>query len=156
MKKLIYVTAIIINNFLIAQTPTTDLSLRTKHFNVDKSGIAIQGYDPVNYFLGSAKEGSANYSYKYNGVTYKFVSAKNMELFKTSPSKFEPNYGGWCAYAMGANGEKVEVDPETFKVINGKLFLFYNALFNNTLPKWNKDEKNLNKKADENWIKTYK
>ena len=57
---------------------------------------------------------------------------------------------------MNLVGEKVEVDPKTFKVVNGKLFLFYNAFFNNTLPKWNKDEKSLNKKADENWIKINK
>ena len=141
---------------MIAQNLTTEVNLRVKHFNSDKSGITIQGYDPVNYFLGNAKVGSSSYSYKYNGVTYRFVSEKNMELFKVSPSKFEPMYGGWCAYAMGATGEKVEVDPETFKVANGKLYLFYNAFFNNTLPKWNKDEKNLNRKADENWIKINK
>jgi hypothetical protein len=54
---------------------------------------------------------------------------------------------------MGAKGEKVEVDPETFKIVNGKLFLFYNAYFNNTLKSWNKDEANLNRKADANWKK---
>ncbi|CAN5522902.1 hypothetical protein BH10BAC1_BH10BAC1_15570 [soil metagenome] len=57
---------------------------------------------------------------------------------------------------MGATGEKVEVDPETFKIVNGKLYLFYNSYFNNTLSKWNKDEKNLNKTADVNWAKIYK
>jgi hypothetical protein len=54
---------------------------------------------------------------------------------------------------MGAKGENVEVDPETFKIVNGKLFLFYNAYFNNTLKSWNKDEANLNRKADANWKK---
>lgn len=156
MKKLLLVVTIIIHGFAIAQTSTPETKLRAKHFNIDKSGIAIQGYDPVYYFLGSAKIGSSNYMFKYNGVTYQFVSNKNMELFKASPNRYEPMYGGWCAYAMGATGEKVEVDPETFKVLNGKLYLFYNAFFTNTLPKWNKDEINLNKKADENWLKTNK
>lgn len=49
--------------------------------------------------------------------------------------------------------EKVEIDPETFKLIDGKLYLFYNAYFNNTLKSWNKDEVNLKKKADANWKK---
>ena len=52
---------------------------------------------------------------------------------------------------MGANGEKVEIDPSTFKILDGKLYLFYNAYFNNTLKSWNKDEKNLKDKADRNW-----
>ena len=54
---------------------------------------------------------------------------------------------------MGASGEKVEVDPETFKIIDGKLYLFYNKIFNNTLKSWNKDEANLKQKADANWKK---
>jgi hypothetical protein len=54
---------------------------------------------------------------------------------------------------MGASAEKVEVDPETFKIVNGKLYLFYNKYFNNTLTKWNKDEDRLKKQADANWSK---
>ena len=54
---------------------------------------------------------------------------------------------------MGATGEKVEIDPQTFKITDGKLNLFYNAYFNNTLKTWNKDEVNLKKKADANWKK---
>jgi YHS domain-containing protein len=156
MKKLFLIITILISNLIVAQNLTTEINTRTKNFNIDKSNSALQGYDPVNYFLGSAKTGSSSHSYKYNGITYRFVSEKNLELFKTSPSKFEPMYGGWCAYAMGARGEKVEVDPETFKIIDGKLYLFYNAFFNNTLQKWNKDEKNLNKKANDNWVKINK
>jgi YHS domain-containing protein len=113
--------------------------------------LAVQGYDVVDYFLGTAKEGKKDYSYTCKGIVYRFSSQKNLEVFKSAPSKFEPMYGGWCAYAMGATGEKVEVDPETFKIVNGKLYLFYNAYFNNTLLKWNKDEKNLNVKATTNW-----
>jgi hypothetical protein len=56
---------------------------------------------------------------------------------------------------MGKDGSKVEVDPETFKIINGKLFLFYNSFFNNTLKSWNKDEANLHTKADANWKKIF-
>ena len=63
--------------------------------------------------------------------------------FASNPAKYEPQYGGWCAYAMGHDGSKVEVDPETFKIINGKLFLFYNRFFNNTLKTWNQDESKL-------------
>ena len=106
--------------------------------------------------MGKPQKGSSSFIVKHNGITYQFSSSKNMELFKSAPSKFEPAYGGWCAYAMGAKGEKIEVDAETYKIVNGKLYLFYNAVFNNTLPKWNNDEKNLNLKADLNWQKFIK
>ena len=78
------------------------------------------------------------------------------EEFKKNPAQYEPQYGGWCAYAMGDSGEKVSIDPETFKVLDGKLYLFYNKFFNNTLKSWNKDEAKLKKSADANWSKTFR
>jgi hypothetical protein len=87
------------------------------------------------------------------GVTYYFSTVQNRELFKANPLKYEPQFGGWCAYAMGENGEKVSVDPETFKIIDGKLYLFYNKFFNNTLKEWNKNENALKQKAEQNWAK---
>ncbi len=116
--------------------------------------IAIQGYDAVAYFnAGKAIEGKKEFGWNYQGVPYYFSSIANRDLFIKNPSNFEPQYGGWCAYAMGKSGEKVEIDPETFKIVNGKLYLFYNAYFTNTLPLWNADEKNLKTRADQNWYK---
>lgn len=126
---------------------------KKEHLNVE-DGLAIEGYDPVAYFVsGKALEGKKEFSANAGGVTYRFVSALNRDLFQKDPQKYRPQYGGWCAYAMGATGEKVEVDPETFKIVDNKLYLFYNAYFNNTLKKWNTDEANLKKKADDNWKK---
>ncbi len=100
-------------------------------------------------------KGSKDLSLFHQGVVYYFSSTANKEEFKKNPARFEPQYGGWCAYAMGAKGEKVSIDPETFKVLGGKLYLFYNKLFNNTLTDWNKDEKSLKAKADQNWQKIF-
>lgn len=131
----------------------TNPAVRQKQYNLEK-GLAIQGYDPVAYFTqNKAVKGSAANANSYKNVTYRFSSPANLEAFKKNPEKYEPEYGGWCAYAMGATGEKVEIDPETFKVKDGKLFLFYHSFINNTLPKWNNDEANLHKKADANWSK---
>lgn len=128
-------------------------SNRSKLFNLDK-GVAIQGYDPVGYFVQhKPTKGSAQFTTTYKGVMYRFASASNRDQFLKNPIAYEPTYGGWCAYAMGATGEKVEIDPETFEVRDGKLNLFYHTLFNNTLPKWQKDEPNLHRKADQNWTK---
>lgn len=100
-----------------------------------------------------ALKGKKEFAFVHEGTTYHFYSSENAAAFKKNPAVYEPQYGGWCAYAMGNDGTKVEVDPETFKVINGKLYVFYNELFNNTLKHWNKDEVMLKKKADANWQK---
>jgi YHS domain-containing protein len=126
---------------------------RAATFNLDGK-VAIQGYDPVAYFKqGKAIKGKKELAASYEGVVYNFSTAANKEIFIKNPAAFEPQYGGWCAYAMGANGEKVEINPETFKIIDAKLYLFYNAYFNNTLKSWNKDESNLKANADRNWKK---
>ena len=130
-------------------------SKRTTNFNLEKK-VAIQGYDPVGYFKqGKAIKGKKEIASSFGGVIYYFSSIANKDLFLKNPSGYEPQYGGWCAYAMGATGEKVEINPETFKIIDGKLYLFYNAFFNNTLKTWNKDESGLKKKADASWKKIY-
>jgi len=129
----------------------TDAS-RVKNYNLKKS-LAIEGYDPVSYFSNKPVIGREEISFNYKGVRYLFASEANLTKFKSDPAKYEPAYGGWCAYAMGESGEKVKVDPETFKITAGKLYLFYNFWGNNTLSEWNKDEKGLTQKADQNWKK---
>ena len=151
MKHLITAIALLLMQVSISHAQETPV--RTKHYNLENK-VAIQGYDPVAYFKqNSAVKGSKEYGTYYMGVTYYFSSAANRSAFKKNPAHYEPQYGGWCAYAMGAKGEKVEIDPNTFKVTDGKLFLFYNKYLNNTLPKWNKDENGLKSKADVNWKK---
>ena len=150
MKKLLFIITILCTLSVFSQKD----SKRVTHFNIEKS-IAIQGYDPVAYFKqGKAVKGRKEIAATHEGVVYYFSMAVNKEYFLKNPSKFEPQYGGWCAYAMGATGEKVEINPETFKIVDGKLNLYYNAFFNNTLKSWNKEEVNLKKKADSNWKKT--
>lgn len=150
MKQLFVISLLLVSGFAFAQDQQ-----RVQQFNLEK-GIAIKGYDPVAYFTqNKAVKGKAEFAVIHQGVKYYFSSNDNKEEFKKAPAKYEPQYGGWCAYAMGETGEKVDFDPETFKILNGKLYLFYNKFFNNTLPKWNKDEANLKTKADVNWKKFY-
>lgn len=152
MKRLFTLLALSIA--LITSVSAQQADVRKKEYNLGKSGLAIQGYDPVAYFVShKAVEGEKDIATVYNGVTYRFSSEQNRQTFKTNPAKYEPQYGGWCAYAMGSAGEKVEVDPETFKIVDGKLYLFYNKFLNNTLVSWNKDEQHLKNNADKNWTK---
>lgn len=152
MKNIILTVVLSFTTSIIMAQP----GVRAKQFNLE-DGLAIQGYDPVAYFVQhKAVKGKKEFLRKQDGVTYYFSSASNMELFAKNYAQYEPQYGGWCAYAMGETGEKVEVDPETFKIVDGKLYLFYNSLFNNTLPKWNKAEGNLKMRADKHWNAIYK
>ncbi|WP_144214245.1 YHS domain-containing (seleno)protein [Flavobacterium anhuiense] len=152
MKKLIVLLLILVSFNSFAQNDAKRIS----QYNLENK-TGIQGYDPVGYFnQGKAVKGKKEIAASYQGVTYNFSSAENKNAFLKNPSKYEPQYGGWCAYAMGSAGEKVEINPETFKIVDGKLYLFYNAYFNNTLKSWNKDENNLKTKADTNWKKIYK
>lgn len=151
MKKIITLAVAVIFTFGLLNAQ----SLRVKQFNLEK-GVAIQGFDPVAYFtVNKAVKGNKQFSASAEGVIYYFSSAANKALFIKDYTKYEPQYGGWCAYAMGATNEKVEIDPETFKILNGKLYLFYHSWVNNTLSKWNKDEVNLKTKADKNWISIF-
>ncbi|NRF37660.1 YHS domain-containing (seleno)protein [Pedobacter foliorum] len=151
MKRLL--VYLMLSTLLISNGFTQSTHSKQK-INLDKSGLAIEGYDPVAYFRsGKAIPGKKEFAIAADGVMYRFSNAEHRELFKADPGKYQPQYGGWCAYAMGAKGELVSVDPETFKVLNGKLYLFYNKFFNNTLKEWNKAEQSLKMKADQNWSK---
>lgn len=126
--------------------------LRAQHSDINSNnGIALEGYDPVSYFNGKPSKGSPDIPAIQNGITYWFSNEANRNVFSASPERYLPEYGGWCAYAMGLDGARVSVDPETFKIKDGRLFLFYNSLLNNTLKKWNKKESELLPNADINW-----
>lgn len=127
-------------------------AIRLKHYNIKKN-LALEGYDPVSYFDGKPKEGDEEIRVTHKGLIYQFATQANLGRFKTNPDKYEPAYGGWCAYAMGESGEKVKVDPETFKILDGKLYLFYNFWGNNTLSEWNKNERKLKTSAESSWKK---
>ena len=124
------------------------------HLNLNSNNIAVDGYDLVSYFEeNKAVEGKKNYKFTFENVNYYFSSEKHLNSFKKSPTKYLTSFGGWCAYAMGATGEKVKIDPESFIVNDGNLYLFYYSFFNDTKSKWNNDPKNLEQKAKINWKK---
>ena len=124
-------------------------------YNLGKDGLAIEGFDPVAYFPeggGSALKGLERHEHVHEGVRYRFASEENLAIFKKEPAKYEPAYGGWCAFAM-ASGEKVEIDPKSFHVDDDKLLLFYKSFFSDTRKKWLKEPEVLEPKADAAWAK---
>ncbi|WP_338767859.1 YHS domain-containing (seleno)protein [Bernardetia sp. ABR2-2B] len=141
-------------NFLIIENSNAQKLTEThckKHFNLD-DGVAIEGYDVVSYFVeDEPQKGKKSISAKYLGVIYRFATKEHRGLFVKNPQKYMPEYGGWCAYAMGAKNKKVSMDPKNYKIVDGKLYLFYKNFFSDTLDDWNEDEENLKRKADKNW-----
>ena len=97
----------------------------------------MQGYDAIAYYSEDALKGSEQFSAQYDGATYYFISRENRDIFTQTPEDFLPKYGGWCAYAM-LEGDTVNIDPESYKIVEGKLYLFYNGFWGDTLKKWNK------------------
>jgi YHS domain-containing protein len=149
VKKFLFLLALFCTVGAFAQTT----KIREAEYNLERK-VALQGYDPVAYFKqGKAIKGKQGLTENYEGVSYVFSTAVNKALFIKNPVAYEPQFGGWCAFAMGDSGEKVEINPQTFKIVDGKLYLFYNAFFNNTLKSWNKNETVLKTKAERNWKK---
>ncbi|KQV19983.1 hypothetical protein ASC97_28870 [Rhizobium sp. Root1203] len=93
-------------------------------------GVAIDGYDPVAYFLDNrAVKGSEKYSYDWLGAPWYFASDEHRELFKNNPLKYAPQYGGYCAAEVAGSGSvTVNIDPEAFAIIDGKLYLTYDKV----------------------------
>jgi len=117
-----------------------------------KKGFVANGYDVVAYFNNEALEGNKKFTAIYDTVNYKFVSQSNLNTFNENPEVYVPQYGGYCAYAIGAKAEKIKINPKTFEIREGKLYLFYNAWGVNTLELWLQDVKVLQEKADKHWV----
>lgn len=132
----------------VRNTPAWNLASKTR--------IAISGYDPVSYFPeggGKPLKGNAKFEVFHMGARYMFANAANRDAFLKDTSKYEPSHGGWCSWAM-REGDKVEVDPTSFIIKDGRLFLFYKGFLADTRSKWLAgDHKTEAGDADRNWKK---
>ena len=91
--------------------------------DVNADGVALKGHDPVAYFTDNKPvPGNADYSAEHNGATYHFASAANRDLFTADPDKYAPQFGGFCAFGTTFT-KKVVGDPQSWKVVDGKLFI---------------------------------
>ena len=120
--------------------------------NLETNGVAAKGYDVVSYVeQNQATKGSESISATHAGAKYYFVSVAHKNKFLAKPQAYLPQYGGWCAWAVAEKEAKVDIDPTSFKVTDGKLFLFYKGVIGDVKPLWIKDEAALYKKAEANW-----
>ena len=127
---------------------TTSCTHKTTSEIFTSSSQAIGGYDPVSYFTESrAIKGSTQFSYEWKDATWLFSSKQNLDSFSANPSKYSPQYGGWCAFGC-SNGRKATTDPDAWTIVDGKLYLNHSA---EVKEKWMKDQKQRIELADKNW-----
>jgi YHS domain-containing protein len=118
--------------------------------NLDRAGVALSGYDPVAYQTeNTARKGSPEFVAMHEGATYQFTSAANRDAFVADPGRYLPAYGGYCAYGV-AQGHKVSVDPEAFRVVEGTLYLNYSK---GVQQRWLKDIPGNIAAAERNWLR---
>lgn len=118
--------------------------------------VGVEGFDPVSYWPeggSKPKQGTIKLTYEYKGVSYRFANEKNLETFKSNPDHFLPQYGGYCAWAMGAINQRVDVNPNHFVIRDGKLYLFFSDANVVTRDIWKKEAASLVEKADANYGK---
>ena len=111
-----------------------------------RTGVAIRGYDPVSYFTDHKPvQGLDQYEMAWMGAKWKFASQAHLDLFKASPLKYAPQYGGYCAYGV-AKGNLVKIEPDQFTIVDDKLYLNYDS---DVQKDWKADQATYIKKANE-------
>jgi YHS domain-containing protein len=103
----------------------------TTHATVDTSRgerLMLLGYDPVAYFTDRKPvRGRHTLPAAHEGRTYYFATPEHRSLFAAAPSKYEPQYGGFCSNGAAYN-VKLGSDPTQFEVRDGRLFIFGDVL----------------------------
>jgi YHS domain-containing protein len=116
--------------------------------NADREGLALHGYDPVAYFTRARPTpGDAAIAAAHQGATYRFASEEHRRLFLADPAKYVPVYGGFCAYGV-SQGYKVKIDPAAFRIVEGRLYLNYDASIGE---KWAMDIPGYIRAANQRW-----
>ncbi len=146
-------TNIVWLNFLLALTLTIIScgliqAQTTQAVNVNKAGVILDGYDAVSLRDGEAQTGLSTYQVKYHGAIYLFANEKNKKRFEASPEKYEPEFGGYCAYGV-ATGALVGIEISTYDTSfeNRNIYNYDKSIAR----KWKKDPAGWYKKAQANW-----
>ncbi|MGB5236935.1 MAG: YHS domain-containing (seleno)protein [Flavobacteriaceae bacterium] len=148
-----------LGNMQAQQIAATYYNQEAGDYNVGDDCVAVQGYDLVAYHNeNKATKGLSKYQYTIDGIHYFFSSEDHKTLFESQPENYLPAYGGFCAFGLGMpNGfggslpGKYPINPETFKIVNGRLYLFYHQDGFDALRLWEKAEDRIKKMADLRW-----
>ncbi len=140
----------------IAVQASTPAAPSAATLNLLGPNVGVEGYDPVSYWPeggGKPKQGTIKLTFDFGGVSYRFANEKNLETFKADPNRFLPQYGGYCAWAIGAINQRVDVNPNHYVIRDGKLYLFFSDANITTRDMWKKDTVALIEKGDAAYAK---
>ncbi len=160
MNKMQLLFFLLVSPTVFAQQETTEYEKTATHnYNVGNDGLAVDGYDLVAYFKNNvALKGSPKYTHEHDGIKYYFRNKANLLAFIENPENYLPQFGGYCAFGIALDPEidgehpgKYPIDPKTFKIIDDKLYLFYNFKGINALNDWEMDEPRFLKQAKKQW-----
>jgi len=141
MKKALIFTVLVLSAF-------SGFAAGKQLLNLDSNDVAIQGYDPVAFFTQHKPvKGVQQFSSSYNGAKYLFASNEDKATFDKEPAKYEPQFGGYCAYGV-SRGARAPIKIEAWQIVNGRLLMQYDLDVKDT---FNKDQQGTLKKADQNW-----
>jgi hypothetical protein len=136
------------------QSPVSAAEASRRSYNLLGESVGLVGYDPVSYFPeggGRPARGLISISAEVDGVTYRFATEAHKATFLKNPAKYVPAFGGWCTWAVAELGKRVDVDPESYVVKNGRLLVFYRDPALDTRAKFLENPDALLKKAEANW-----
>lgn len=143
MLKLAKISAISLAAILTA----TAASAVDEHYTDGEA--VVGGYDVVAYHtMGKPTEGSSDFSAEYQGATWRFASAENLEMFTADPAKYAPAYGGWCS-SGASKGKKVPTMPDLWAIVDGQLYLNSSPKAHNDL--FLADTEAVIRKGETNW-----
>lgn len=135
----------------LASQAYSQVNRNISQYNLTEN-VGLKGFDPVAVFPeggGQARSGNPEFRFDFGGVIYYFATAANRDTFQSSPERYEPTYGGWCAYAM-ASGSKVDIQPTLFTISGNRAHYFVAARAKRN---FEADIEGHEWRADENWLR---
>jgi YHS domain-containing protein len=136
---------LLLTALLAAKDPVSPVNL--------SGGLAVKGYDVVAYFEKAMPvKGSSAFETQWNGATWRFSRAEHKEKFVADPPRYAPQFGGYCAWAV-SNNYTAGIDPEAWKIVEGKLYLNYSKSVQRM---WERDLENRIRLAEQNWPKLHR
>lgn len=160
MHRLSILAIVLVFAVAAADTPRTTADLSRQ----GPDNVAIDGYSPVSYFTkGIAEKGSAEFAVEYDGLRWWLASAEQAEVFASEPERYAPAHRGWCSLMLTGSGNLAVANPESFKIVDDRLLLFWSGEFKGQpidgLRNWHSKfddeagERKLLAKADKGWKK---
>jgi len=131
---------------VVAALPLRATAATPQVYNTN--GIAVDGSDVVAYFTqGEPVMGDDAITHDYMGVTWRFSSIENRDLFAANPATYAPQYGGYCAFAVSRNYTASTV-PEAWSIVDDKLYLNFSTRIRR---RWERDIPGNILAGDANW-----